>query len=484
MSTKRGRGQTALAAARHIQASSNGSNKKKDGSGSGSGHAAENGNHDTHTVNRSSRRRLIDESGAVLPSPSPSSASTHLSKVAAGSGTRPPSPFDALLALTLLAIPALAGYLLLRREEDKAQMGWAALTAIAAYVAVVKLIPIVQRYTMKRSMSGKDLNKPGRKEDKPDVPESQGVVSGVVYVIVIIFMQLIYARENRSALIEYNAALHSIGFMLFLGFADDVVDLPWRYKLILPSIASLPLLVAYSGSTWIAIPKPFIALVGGVTSINLGILYQVYMGLLAVFCTNAINIFAGINGLEAGQSFVIGVSILLHNLVELGLLQANGLALAHSQQHSAHLFSALLLIPFLGVTLGLLKHNWYPSRVFVGDTFCYFAGMTFAVTGILGHFSKTLLLFFLPQIFNFLYSVPQIFALFGLTCPRHRLPKYNPATDKLEGVPSHHNLLNLWLLIVGPQHERTLCRQLLAFQVACSALAFLIRYWLVGYFFY
>jgi len=42
--------------------------------------------------------------------------------------------------------------------------------------------------------------------------------------------------------------------------------------------------------------------------------------------------------------------------------------------------------------------NRYPSRVFVGDTFCYFAGMTFAVVGILGHFSKTMLLFFIPQV--------------------------------------------------------------------------------------
>lgn len=32
--------------------------------------------------------------------------------------------------------------------------------------------------------------------------------------------------------------------------------------------------------------------------VNLGMLYLVYMGLLAVFCTNAINIYAGINGLE------------------------------------------------------------------------------------------------------------------------------------------------------------------------------------------
>ena len=34
------------------------------------------------------------------------------------------------------------------------------------------------------------------------------------------------------------------------------------------------------------------------TSVQLGFLYYVYMGLLAVFATNAINILAGINGLE------------------------------------------------------------------------------------------------------------------------------------------------------------------------------------------
>ena len=66
--------------------------------------------------------------------------------------------------------------------------------------------------------------------------------------------------------------------------------------------------------------------------------------------------------------------------------------------------------------------NRYPSRAFVGDTYTYFAGMTFAVVAIIGHFSKTVLLFFIPQIFNFIYSVPQLFRL--VPCPRHRLPKY------------------------------------------------------------
>ena len=37
------------------------------------------------------------------------------------------------------------------------------------------------------------------------------------------------------------------------------------------------------------------------TSVRLGCLYYLYMGLLAVFATNAINILAGINGLEVPE---------------------------------------------------------------------------------------------------------------------------------------------------------------------------------------
>lgn len=49
-----------------------------------------------------------------------------------------------------------------------------------------------------------------------------------------------------------------------------------------------------------------------------GILYYVYMGMLAVFCTNAINILAGINGIESGQALFISGSIITFNLLELG----------------------------------------------------------------------------------------------------------------------------------------------------------------------
>lgn len=114
-------------------------------------------------------------------------------------------------------------------------------------------------------------------------------------------------------LVEYNAGLLATCMAVLLGFIDDVVDLAWRYKLIVPTIASFPLLVAYNGLTSVVVPRPMRWMLGPV--VDLGILYQIYMGMLAVFCTNSINIYAGINGIEVGQSFIIGCFIFLHNII-------------------------------------------------------------------------------------------------------------------------------------------------------------------------
>lgn len=60
--------------------------------------------------------------------------------------------------------------------------------------------------------------------------------------------------------------------MILLGFADDVLNLKWRYKLILPTLASLPLLMVYYvniGSTTIALPRQVRDFVGADT-INIG----------------------------------------------------------------------------------------------------------------------------------------------------------------------------------------------------------------------
>mmetsp|Transcript_43681 Transcript_43681/g.106791 ORF Transcript_43681/g.106791 Transcript_43681/m.106791 type:complete len:392 (+) Transcript_43681:124-1299(+) len=347
--------------------------------------------------------------------------------------------------------------------------------SLLAFVLTLKLIGSVKEMTLQAGLGGFDINKKGTPMGEKKVPESLGIVPGTVHLIcVIVFQVYYYVAEAPDTpwlvkLEEYNAALAATIFMIFLGFADDVLELRWRYKLFLPTIASLPLLISYAGSTTVIVPNPFAKILGRV--LELGVFYKIYMGLLSVFCTNSINILAGINGLEVGQSVIIACAVVIHNVLQLS-----------SESGAAHVFSIFFLVPFIMTSLALLYHNWYPSKVFVGDTYTYFAGMTFAVVGILGHFSKTLLLFFIPQLINFLYSLPQLFGI--VFCPRHRLPHYNTQTKLLEGKPSNMNLVNLTLLITGPLSERTLCILLLAFQMVCCGIGFLIRYSVIAELFY
>jgi len=293
-----------------------------------------------------------------------------------------------------------------------------------------------------------------------------------------------YKLMRRMKLSVYLSSLLSLLIATMLGFLDDVFDIRWRHKIPIPIIASIPLLMVYyadNGNTHIVVPIPFRPFFGSLLNLGtpshiffrfcyqwmriIGPLYYLYMSLLSTFSTNSINILAGINGSEVSQAVIIALSVILNDLlylpwsagfrvplhllgsraeVEVGGVWSAGMAYGSTQLVERHLFSLYFMLPLVGVCLGFLFHNWcansltvrdwrlilthrtrrYPSRAFPGDTLCYVTGMAFAVVGIQAHFSKTLLLFFLPQIFNFILSCPQLFGL--VPCPRHRVPRYEP----------------------------------------------------------
>lgn len=301
--------------------------------------------------------------------------------------------------------------------------------------------------------------------------------------------------------------------------------------MLIPALASLPLLLVYYvdfGVTSIVVPKFLLQYVPttSITNpesglIHLGPLYYAYMAGLSIFAPNSINILAGINGIEVAQSMVIALLLMVNSSLYLIPFPGNPilgsspspLAYPHPATDS-HLFTLYLLLPFLGVSFALYIHNRYPARVFVGDTYCYFAGMVFAVVGILGHFSKTLLLLLIPQLFNFIYSSPQLFGL--VPCPRHRLPRYNARTNLLEPSvteypierppsklqtmalfilaklhllqievdaetnriksSSNFTILNLWLVWFGPMREDKLAYSLLAMQTAVGLFGLFVRH--------
>lgn len=304
----------------------------------------------------------------------------------------------------------------------------------------------------------------------PIVPETQGLPCAAVYLLVlVIFIPFRYFGSSmyglpkllvghahsapglHQDLASFLSALLSIYSGTLLGFVDDVLDIRWRYKLPIPLLSSIPMLVVYmagGGSTSIIVPAwpPVFRTVLGQNPLELGTGYYAYMMLLATFCTNCINILAGINGVEVGQALVIACSICINDLLYLNLpavIRTAVMNKTYLPQHDSlllgyhgskdlvvrHLFSLHMLLPFIGTSLALFMWNRYPARVFVGDTYCYFAGMVLVSCGVLGHYSKTLLLFFLPQIFNFLLSCLQLFGV--VPCPRHRVPFVDPDTRML-----------------------------------------------------
>ena len=340
--------------------------------------------------------------------------------------------------------------------------------SILGFLVTYYMIPVFKEMTLKAGLFGVDINKCLNYKDEKDpdrkiIPESLGIVPGFVFLAVSITSQT-FMKLSLLQQLEFNAALLSICFMVLLGFSDDVLDLRWRYKLVLPFVASLPIIFSYGGATNIVFPQ-FISKIIGIKVLELGILFKIYMCLLAIFCTNSINILAGINGLEVGQSLIIAATIILYNFIQI-LNQKE-------DKIFENVFSLSIVLPFFFCSLALFIYNKFPSQVFIGDTFCYFAGMTFACAGILGHFSKTLLFFFIPQILNFLYSFPLLIGIYP--CPRHRLPQFDFKTKKLSGKKENMNLLNLFLIILGPKREQDICNIIIIFQIICNSIALIVR---------
>ncbi|AEO67075.1 uncharacterized protein THITE_2075857 [Thermothielavioides terrestris NRRL 8126] len=434
-----------------------------------------------------------------------------------------------LLALAAACVAILANAF---QGDDKPLIVSLALSGLA-FCASFALIRWLGPTFIKAGFKGVDLSKHHRRE----IPECMGAVCAAVYLFaIIVFIPFVFYKDvvaatsgggNRDVVLQvehvqqgrflhrfphsklssYLSAIVSLQTIASLGLADDLFDIRWRHKFFIPAFAAIPLLVVYRvdfGVTSIVVPLQLQPYLGQL--VDLGALYYVYMAGVAIFSPNSINILAGINGIEVAQSVVIALLLALND----------GLYLLTPYPHPAtdsHLFSLSFLLPFLGVSLALLWHNWYPARVFVGDTYCYFAGMVFVVVSILGHFSKTLVLLLVPQIFNFVYSTPQLFGL--VPCPRHRLPRFNARTGLLEPSvtpwtpdrqprppiawalkllgrlrllrvtldgegrfveTSNFTILNLWLVWRGPLREDRLALEITAMQTVVGLFGLFVRH--------
>ena len=219
---------------------------------------------------------------------------------------------------------------------------------------------------------GKDMNK----YEKPLVSRSGGIAVALVIcfsLLVYIFLKTFY-WETTTHLVEAFAISAIVLLAGFIGFTDDVLG--WKQgltqfeKFLLTIPIALPLMVINAGHSVMEIP--FLG------RIDFGLVYPLLLVPVGVIgAANGFNLLAGYNGLEAGMGFIIfttfGVTGLIVEKYWISLI--------------ALIVSACLL--------AFLYFNWYPAKVFPGNSFTYSVGALIAAIAILGDMERLAVWLFL-----------------------------------------------------------------------------------------
>ncbi len=175
------------------------------------------------------------------------------------------------------------------------------------------------------------------------------------------FLQPIFTEENSSL---PWAILSSAAVVCVLGVADDIWDLDWLTKLVGQVLAAGVL--AWQGV--VLYQLPVFGLVIGSPRLSL-----VVTVLAVVVAINAVNFVDGLDGLAAGVIAIGGAAFFVYTYI---LTRAND-NLDYSN------IATMVMACVVGVCLGFLPHNFFPARIFMGDSGAMFLGLTMATASIL-----------------------------------------------------------------------------------------------------
>jgi UDP-GlcNAc:undecaprenyl-phosphate GlcNAc-1-phosphate transferase len=204
------------------------------------------------------------------------------------------------------------------------------------------------------------LDRPGvRKVHERPVPRLGGAaifVSALCPIVAVILW-----HEYRDAVLPATRLLLIIllggaTIVFAVGLADDLKGLPARIKL-------LAELLTAAGVCLLGVRIPEVTFSEG-WSLPLGNWSYVVTILWLVGITNAVNLSDGLDGLAAG----------------IGIITCSGLALY--AWHSGNMTMSVLMLALAGSLGGFLTFNFYPARIFMGDSGSLFLGFMIAVSSV------------------------------------------------------------------------------------------------------
>ena len=266
------------------------------------------------------------------------------------------------------------------------------IAVIVSFLIVVFFMPNAIKMLKEKGITGTDVHKP----DKPEVPKGGGFI--LLFAIVFALLVVVGLTTFQTFTVEMVgifAALVSILIASMIGLLDDQLDFSNKTKVILPMVATIPMIAVSVGTPTMNIP--FIG------TINFGILYAlIIVPLMMTFIIDATNMYGGMNGLEVGLSTINASGLILYVLL-IPIIQ--GTAISPEQLQAGIVAAALL-----GASFGFLLFNKYPAKVLPGDVGRLPIGAAMAAALIIGNMDRLAILMYAPFAINFiLYIIYRIY---------------------------------------------------------------------------
>jgi UDP-N-acetylglucosamine--dolichyl-phosphate N-acetylglucosaminephosphotransferase len=302
-------------------------------------------------------------------------------------------------------------------------------TAIVSYTSARYL----SREFVKMGITGNDIHKQGR-----PVTAEMGGISVLLGLLVGTAIVMIGSEDPMT---PFVAGIATVAGASLVGVADDITNMRQRYKPFLIAATAIPLMYVLWSRGSIPVP-PFGAL-------PLGIVYPLVVVPLAIaISANFSNMLAGFNGLEAGSA-----AIAIGALTFLAAVEGSYVAAA---------IGVILVCGFVG----FLKLNWYPSKMFPGDTGTLMAGAGIAAIALLAGLEFAAIIVSIPAGIDFTLKMVAKKPFGG------RFSFGNTTVDEHGYLkpPSYPALVHAFMR-AGPITERGLVRSVLGMQTVYAALA-------------
>lgn len=238
---------------------------------------------------------------------------------------------------------------------------------IMAIILGIILIPILKSHKIGQKVS---LQIGERHLSKDGTPTLGGLIFIIPTVVTMLLLWLRGSIELSSNIIILLVVF--IGYAL-LGFADDYLKLKFKNN------AGLKIMTKLIIQTFIALIFFYIYMKNGnepvveITSLgfemHLGWVYGLFILLVLVGSSNAVNITDGLDGLAGGLSAIAFLAY--------GLLAWNAGWLQGYQE------IAIFCFCLVGSLLGFLFYNTHPAKIFMGDTGSLSLGAALGTVAIL-----------------------------------------------------------------------------------------------------